>query len=116
MTRAHTTVFLLPLIVIAPTFPPAAVAQNDGPSLYKLYCVKCHGDDGTAKTAAAQKMKVANLRSDEVQKRSDNELFDSISRGTRHKQYPHAFKYRGLSDSQIKTLVAYIRELPKTKK
>jgi len=67
-------------------------------------------------TRTAQKMKVANLRSDEVQKQSDNQLFDSIARGTRHKEYPHAFKYRGLSDSQIRKLVAYIRELPKTTK
>lgn len=115
MTRAQTTFFLL-LIVIALALPPATVAQNDGASLYKLHCVKCHGENGTAKTAAAQKMKVANLLSDEVQKQSDDQLFDSIARGTRHKEYPHAFKYRGLSDSQIRKLVAYIRELPKTTK
>jgi mono/diheme cytochrome c family protein len=116
MTGAQTTFFVLLLIVFALALPPAAVAQDDGASLYKLHCAKCHGEDGTAKTAASQKIKVANLRSDEVQKQSDSEIFDSIAHGVRHKQYPHAFMHRGLTGAQIAKLVAFIRELPKTKK
>ena len=113
---SKTAFFVLLLIVTALALPSAAFAQNDGASLYKLHCAKCHGEDGAAKTAARQKMKVANLRSDEVQKQSDNELFASIAHGVGHKQYPHAFMHRGLTASQIGNLVAYIRELPKTKK
>jgi cytochrome c553 len=107
---------VLLLIGIAPALPSAAVAEDDGASLYKLHCARCHGEDGAAKTDVRQRMEVANLRSDEVQKRSDNELFDSIALGVRHKQYPHTYLYRGLAEAQIRKLVAYIRELPKTKK
>jgi cytochrome c553 len=113
---ARITFVVFLLIVIAPARPSAAVAPDDGASLYKLHCARCHGEDGTAKTAVRQKMEVTNLRSAEVQKQSDDEIFDSIALGVRHKQYPHAYLYRGLAEAQIRKLVAYIRELPKTKK
>ena len=62
------------------------------------------------------KIKPADLRSDAVQKLSDEELFKTIAYGAGHKQYPHAFAERGLSQKQIADLVTYLRKLAKTPK
>ena len=88
-----------------------AFGENSGETLFKSTCARCHGEDGSARTAAAAKMKVADLRSDNVQRQSDDELFASIGHGTRHKQYPHAFLDRGISEAQVRGVIAYIRTL-----
>jgi cytochrome c553 len=115
MNRATTVFFCIAVLAItAILFLPLAMAQ-DGETLYINQCAKCHGNDGRGKTNAAQKMKVIDLRSEYVQKQSDDELFSSIAHGVHHKDYPHAFAHRGLSDMQIMKLVAHIRQFPKAK-
>ena len=86
----------------------AAGAQ--GEDLFEAHCVSCHGKDGSG-TPAGKKVGVLDLRSPEVQSLSDQELFDGIAYGARHKKYPHGFARRGLTDQQITTLVSYVRTL-----
>jgi len=71
--------------------------------------------DGSGATTAGKKMGLSDLRSPQVQKLSDDELFKTIAYGVAHKQYPHAFLKRGLSEGEIRELVAYLRLLPKSK-
>lgn len=99
------TLFLVSTIVLS----SAAVAESPGAPIYQKHCAKCHGEDGRAKTTAASKMKVANLRSPEIQSQSDAQLYDSIAYGKKHKQYPHAFLYTGLTEQDIRAVVAHIR-------
>jgi mono/diheme cytochrome c family protein len=87
----------------------AAQAEN----LYKDHCSSCHAIDGSGATNAGRKMGLADLRSAKVQRLTDNELFQTIANGTKHKQYPHAFLKRGLTQEQITEVVAYLRKLPK---
>ena len=85
-------------------------AQDDrGTTLFKSNCARCHGSDGRAKTPAAKKMPVANLRTKDVQDMSDEEMFDTIAYGKKHKEYPHAFLYHGLTEDDIHAIVRYIR-------
>jgi len=98
-------VFLLP-----------ARAAEDAEATYKAQCVKCHGVNGDGMGHAGMKIKPADLRSDAVQKLSDEELFKTIAYGVGHKQYPHAFAERGLSQKQIADLVTYLRRFAKTPK
>jgi mono/diheme cytochrome c family protein len=56
------------------------------------------------------------LRSDAVQKLSDEELYKTIAYGVGHKEYAHAFAERGLSAKEIADLVTYIRKFAKTPK
>lgn len=44
---------------------------------------------------------------------SDAELYESIARGTKHREYPHAYEMRGLTKPQIQAMVAHIRTLKK---
>ena len=60
-------------------------------------------------------MGLSDLRSPQVQRLSDDELFKTIAYGVKHKQYPHAFVKRGLTGEQITQLVSYLRKLPKSK-
>ncbi len=90
-----------------------AVGQAE--ETYKAQCSSCHGMDGSASTPAGKKMSAADLRSHSVQSLSDEELFKTIAYGVEHKQYPHAFAHRGLTQKQIADLVVYIRKMSKHK-
>ena len=84
-------------------------APNEGASLYKTKCAMCHGPDGSGKTPAGQKMNVRDLHSPEVQKQSDAELAHVIGEG---KGKMPVFG-KTLTEDQIKSLVAQVRELGK---
>jgi mono/diheme cytochrome c family protein len=93
-----------------------AQAAEDSQSLYKAQCLKCHGANGDGKGHAELKVRPADLRSDAVQRLSDEELYKSIAYGVGHKEYAHAFAERGLDAKQIAELVTYIRKFAKTSK
>ena len=90
-------------------------ATGQAEDLYKAHCSSCHGADGSGSTTAGHKMGLRDLRSPQIQSLSDDELFQTIAYGVKHKQYPHAFVKRGLSEEQITQLVAYLRRLAKSK-
>jgi cytochrome c6 len=81
----------------------AAVAQDAG-ATYKAKCAVCHGADGKG-----GKMGTRDFASAEVQKETDAQLIDAITKG-RGKMPSYEGK---LKDSEIKDLVAYIRGLAK---
>jgi mono/diheme cytochrome c family protein len=87
------------------------VRADDAAALYKTKCAMCHGPDGSGNTPTGKAMKVTDLRSDEVQKKTDAQLIESTTNG---KGKMTAFKGK-LTDAQIKDLVKYVRELAKKK-
>ena len=105
--------FLLSVILLAAT---VLRAQDEGSALFKNNCARCHNMNGDGKTAAGEKMKIPDLRSDEVQKLSDEQLYQTIGNGAQHKQYPHTFLAKGMHPGDIKEVVAYIRTLKPVKK
>lgn len=109
--RAAIAVIGLYLLFLLP-----ANAAEDVESTYKVQCQKCHGTNGDGNGHSQMKIKPADLRSDAVQKLSDEELFKTIAYGVGHKEYAHAFAERGLSSKQIADLVAYIRKFARTSK
>jgi mono/diheme cytochrome c family protein len=85
-------------------------ANQSGQAAFKGNCVACHGSDG-AGTPLGKSIQAADLRSPEVQKKSDSELAQTISDG---KGNMPSFK-RILDPEQVKAVVAYVRELGKSK-
>jgi len=86
-------------------------AQSDAAKVYKTNCALCHAADGSGETASGKSLKAKDLRSPEVQGKSDEELGEVIAKGAG--KMP-AFGKK-LSPDGIKSLVAYIRALPKKK-
>lgn len=101
------------VLLFSPVF---AAGEQDNPNqsgqaAFKGNCVACHGADG-AGTPLGKSMQAADLRSSEVQKKSDAELSQTIAEG---KGNMPSFK-RTLNPEQIQTVVKYVRELGKAPK
>jgi cytochrome c6 len=90
---------------------PALKAQTPSEALYKSKCAACHAPDGSGDTAAGRKLEVKDFRTPAVMKESDEVLLGIIVKG--QNKMP---SYKGkLSADQLKSLVAYVRELGKEK-
>ncbi len=95
------------LLAIMPSFALAAAGQDRGASVYKAKCVTCHGQDGSGNTPVGKSLQVADLRSAEIQKKSDAELSQTIAEG---KGNMPAFK-DSITEDQIRAVVMYVRTL-----
>ena len=89
----------------------SSFAQSPGETLFTQNCVACHGTDLSGRTTFGKKANIPDLRTAVVQNRSDGDLFSAIGRGEGHKEYPHAFLSRGLTQVQVKNIIAYIRSM-----
>jgi mono/diheme cytochrome c family protein len=98
----------LALILLTLMFSTYAFADS-GADIYKTKCSACHGKHGAGDTMLGKNLRLRPLGSDEVQERSDDELFAIISKG---KNRMPSFD-RKLSKDQIRDLVKYIRLLKK---
>ena len=92
-------------------FPFCLKADSDAAKVYKTNCALCHAADGSGATASGKALNAKDLRSPEVQGKSDAELAEVIAKGVG--KMP-AFGQK-LSADVIKSLVAYTRALPKKK-
>jgi mono/diheme cytochrome c family protein len=93
------------LVFLAGTPSPA----QDAAATYKTKCAMCHGVDGKGDTPAGKKMGAHDFASDEVQKLSDSDLAQIMSKG-KNKMPGYENK---LKPEEIKDLVGYVRKLGK---
>lgn len=100
-------------LILSIVLVPGAIAADDGAALFKEKCAKCHGEDGSGDTTMGKKMDLRPLGSAEVQKSTDAQLTDMIANGGPDEKKMHQFKSKGLTDAQIKTLIAHIRTMKK---
>ncbi len=90
----------------------AVFGQAGGEVTFKQQCVMCHGADGSGNTGMGKTLKLRDLRSPDVQKMSDAELAALIAKG---KGRMPAYESK-LGNERIQAVVAYLRELAKTRK
>ena len=76
---------------------------------YKTTCAMCHGPAGKGDTTLGQNLHAKDLTSDEVQKKTNEELSTIIVKG---KENMPGFEGR-LTQAQINGLVKFIRTLKK---
>jgi cytochrome c6 len=95
--------------VLVSLFLPMAVFADDGAAIFKAKCASCHAADGSGNTSIGKSMKLRDLRSPEVQKQTDKELFTVTADG---KGKMPGYKSK-LSEADINALVAHLRGLAK---
>jgi mono/diheme cytochrome c family protein len=94
------------LLVVVPSFVPVRAEDTAaGASVFKAKCSTCHGPDGSGNTPVGKSLQTADLRSPEVQKKSDAELTESVSEG---KGNMPAFKTI-LTEDEIHAVLKYVR-------
>jgi len=97
----------------------AAVAVSaraaDAKANYEKDCAKCHGADGKGQTKMGQKLGAKDYTDAKVQaEMKDDAAFKAIKEGLKDKDGKNLMKpSEGLSDDEIKALVAYMRTFKK---
>ena len=89
----------------------ATQAQSDAAKLYKTNCALCHSADGSGDSPSGKALHAKDLRSEEVQKQSDEALSEVITKG---KGKMPAFGAK-IKPDDVTSLVSYLRALPKQK-
>lgn len=84
---------------------------QDGKALYGKKCANCHALDGSGNTAKGKEYKLKDIRLPEVQKMTDQQLFDYYYKG----KGKMTGLGKTLSKEELQALVAYTRELAKKK-
>ena len=83
-----------------------------GAATFKSKCALCHGADGTGNTPLGKQLQAANLRSKDVQKRTDAELQKVVHDGLNNMP-PFGEQ---LSEDEIAQVVKYVRHMGKIAK
>jgi mono/diheme cytochrome c family protein len=96
------------LILFQIALASSAFAQTTADT-FKNRCTACHGKTGTGDTMIGKNLKVPDLSSESVQKKSDQELEAIISKG-KGKMPGYENK---LNKEQIREVVKFIRALKK---
>ncbi len=100
---------LVAIYVFVATGTAQAQAAAD---LYKTKCQACHGPDGSGATPMGRKLGAHDFHSPEVQKMTDAQLIEVITKG---KEKMPAYGVGKLTAEQIKGLAGYVHELGKKK-
>jgi cytochrome c553 len=102
-------------IVALMAIPAIAVNAADAKAIYEKECAKCHGADGKGETKMGKKWGAKDYSSAKVQAElKDEAAFKAIKEGYKDKDGKVIMKpAEGLSDADIKALVAYMRTLKK---
>jgi cytochrome c553 len=106
------------LIVIAAVVGFAAAmtaSAADAKETWTKTCAKCHGEDGKGQTKMGQKLSIKDYTDAKVQAAfTDDQAFKALKEGLKDKEDKTLMKpVEGLSDDEIKGLVAYVRAFKK---
>ena len=106
---------LIPLIIALLALPAVSARAADGKALYDKSCAKCHGQDGKGETKMGKKYGCKDYTDAKVQTElKDEAAFKAIKEGLKDKEGKVVMKpSEGLSDDEIKGLVAYMRKFKK---
>src|SRR5215475_1728755 len=92
--------------------PQARAEGSPGATVFKSKCALCHGADGTGNTTLGKQLQAANLRSKDVQKKTNAELHKVVHDGNGNMP-PFADQ---LNESEINQVIQFVRSLGKPTK
>jgi cytochrome c553 len=105
---------LIALIAVL-AIPAITATAADAKATYEKDCAKCHGADGKGATKMGQKMGAKDYTDAKVQESlKDEAAIKAIKEGFKDKEGKVLMKpAEGMSDEDIKGLVAYMRKFKK---
>jgi cytochrome c6 len=108
MRNKAITLLIFAAVVSAVATPVMAQKGNaaEGAKTFADKCEKCHDKDGSGGTAFGKALKAADLRSADVQKKTDADFYTQIDKG-KGNMPPFG---GSLDKSQIEDLIAYVRQ------
>ncbi|MEI6392265.1 MAG: cytochrome c [Verrucomicrobiota bacterium] len=107
---------IIPLTIALLAIPALSLCAADGKALYvDKGCAKCHGEDGKGETKMGKKSGAKDYTNAKVQEElKDDAAIKAIKDGYKDKDGKVVMKPSdGLSDEDIKALVAYMRTFKK---
>jgi cytochrome c553 len=106
---------IIALTIIASALALASARAEDAKANYEKTCAKCHGPDGKGQTKMGQKLGIKDYTDAKVQADlKDADATKAIKEGLKDKEGKVVMKpAEGLSDDDIKGLVAYMRAFKK---
>lgn len=103
------TINQVPVVLSILILLASSAAAAETSATFKSKCAMCHGADGAGDTTMGKKLGIRALGSAEVQKQTDAELTDIISKG---KEKMPAYDGK-ISAAEIAELTAHIRTFAK---
>ena len=99
------------LLVLALGFASVTIVRaGDAKEIFEAQCAKCHGTDGKGQTKMGQKLGVKDYTDPKVQADlKDDEAFKALKEGLKKDDKTLMKPVDGLSDDDIKALVAHMR-------
>lgn len=106
---------LLTLSIAIAALAAWSARAEDAKALYEKDCAKCHGADGKGQTKMGQKLGCKDYTDAKVQEElKDEAAIKAIKEGVKDKDGKQVMKpAEGLSDDDVKALVAYMRTFKK---
>ena len=106
---------LLTMITVLGFAAAMSASAADAKENWDKSCAKCHGPDGKGQTKMGQKLGIKDYTDAKVQEAlKDEQAIKAIKEGLKDKEGTTLMKpTEGLSDADIKALVAYVRGFKK---
>jgi cytochrome c553 len=97
------------LTAVVVTASAADVKEN-----WDKNCKKCHGEDGTGKTKMGEKLEIKDFTDAKYQaSMKDEDMLKAMKEGVKDGDKVRMKAAEGLSDDEMKALVAYVRAFKK---
>jgi len=105
---------LLVISVLVTAMAALSSRAEDAKAIYEKECTKCHGPDGKGDTKMGKKLSVKDYTDAKVQAELKDEVgIKAIKEGLKDGDKTLMKPAEGLSDADIKALVAYMRTFKK---
>lgn len=104
------------LIVMTALLAGAVIGAQagDAKGIWEKQCTKCHGSSGNGDTKMGKKLKIRDLTDAKTQAElTDAKMTDAIKNGVKEDGKTKMKPAEGVSDGDIKDLVAFVRTLKK---
>jgi mono/diheme cytochrome c family protein len=92
------------VILLATSLTGTGFAEERGAAIFKAKCMSCHDANGLATTPVAKSSNMRSFKAPDILNWTDAQFIAFITT---------AYKNKGMTDAQIKDVVAYIHTLQK---